>query len=190
MDIVRPSNIRKTDPLPAGITQLFKGSKLLTASHGYVEFMVTDPVSLAFREWLNDTCIPDETYASTLNHLPELGVPGAYKGKPETNPKTYPFITRYVHWAEKWNDPKNWPGPCLGDLEVRYVCIMSVLDLPILKTRRELFVNKFHLTYEPLALDCMEQDIWYRTADQMMENDGVDIDISYYANLPYVKNHV
>ncbi len=188
-NIVRSSKIPKTDARPQGITQLVQGSKLITASRGFVEFLVTDPVSLAFREWLNDTCIPDETYAPTLNHLPLLGVPGAYKGEPETHPISYPFITRYVHWANAWND-EHWPGPCMGDLEVRYVCIMSVLDLPILKIRKELFVNKFHLTYEPLALDCMEQYIWYRTADQMLKKEGVDIDTSYYANLPYVKNHV
>ncbi len=177
------SNIRKTDPLPAGIEQkhLVKGSKLITVTHGFVEYLVSNPVSLAFRQWLNNTCHPDETYAATLNHMPHLGIPGAYTGIPETHAKLYPYITRFVLWSIT---TKN----CIGGNLVRGVCIMSTGYLPILHTRKKLFVNKFHLTYEPLALDCLEQFIWYRTANQILGYD--QLDTTYYANLSFVKNHV
>ncbi len=184
-----PTNIRKKDPLPPGIRRenLVKGSKLITVTRGYVEYLVRNPVSLAFREWLNNTGNPDETYPATLNHLPHLGVPGSYKGEPETDPETYPYITRYVHWLDPYGDP-NWETSCIGGNYVRQICIISVGHLPILKTKKELFVNKFHLTYDPLALDCMEQYIWYRAANQMLGYD--ELDTTYYANLSFVKNHV
>ena len=62
-------------------------------------------------------------------------------------------------------------------------------DLPRLQNARELFVNKFHLDYEPLALDCLEQHIWYRTANQIKGFDHM-INMTYYQNLPFVKSHV
>ena len=34
-----------------------------------------------FTEWLRDTGVPDETLFASLNHSPQLGVPGAYKGE-------------------------------------------------------------------------------------------------------------
>ncbi len=62
-------------------------------------------------------------------------------------------------------------------------------DLQRLVNARELFVNKFHLDYEPLALDCLEQHIWYRTANQIKGFDHM-INMTYYQNLPFVKSHV
>ncbi len=172
------TKIVRTGPLPDRVTQLVKGSKLITVTRGYVEFMVRNQTSLALRKWLNQSAHPDEIYAATLNHLPELGVPGAYKGEPETHPIKYPYITRNVQWYI-----------CLPGVRIAHgVCIVSVGDLPRLTTAKELFVNKFHLDYEPLALDCMEQYIWYRTANQMLGYDQMDT--SYYANLSFVRNHV
>ncbi len=70
----RLTELRK-DPLPEGLTQsnLVKGSKLIAASRGFSEFMLTDPVALAFRKWLNHSWISDETFAPTLNYNPQLG---------------------------------------------------------------------------------------------------------------------
>ena len=36
---------------------------------------------IEFTEWLRDTGVPDETLFTSLNHSPQLGVPGAYKGE-------------------------------------------------------------------------------------------------------------
>ncbi len=49
-----PTKVRKTYPLPKGLTKanLVTGYKLITVTHGFVEFMVKDSLSLALREWL------------------------------------------------------------------------------------------------------------------------------------------
>ena len=43
--------------------------------------MLEDETALAFKEWVKDTWIPDETYFSSLAHSPEIGIPGAHLGK-------------------------------------------------------------------------------------------------------------
>ena len=70
---------KKTEPPPKGIT-LTKGSLHITVSRAYVEYVLFDPLALEFRKWVNDTGVPDETFFTSLNHSPQLGVPGAYKG--------------------------------------------------------------------------------------------------------------
>ena len=68
------------------------------------------------------------------------------------------------------------------------VCIWSVGDLPLLRTRPELFTNKFYLDYEPLAYDCMEELHYNRTREEVL---GVrQFSTLYYQQLGFVKNHV
>ena len=52
----------------------------VAVSRAFVEFLMTSPVALAFRDWLKDTGVPDETLFASLIHSPGLGVPGAYTG--------------------------------------------------------------------------------------------------------------
>ena len=57
----------------------------------------------------------------------------------------------------------NWgKRPCHGKL-VRHVCINGIGDLKAITRGRELFMNKFHLDYQYLALDCLEQWLHNRT---------------------------
>lgn len=60
--------------------------------------------------------------------------------------------SRYVIW-------ENSGRPCYGKI-VRQVCIFGLRDLKGITRKRALFVNKFHLNYQYLALDCME--LWLR----------------------------
>ena len=73
-----PTETLKDSP-PPGVV-LTKGSVHVTVSRAFVEFVLTNPVALKFREWVKDTGVPDETFFSSLNHSPLLGVPGAYRG--------------------------------------------------------------------------------------------------------------
>ena len=51
----------------------------------------------------------------------------------------------------------NWGRkPCHGKF-VRQICINGVGDLGAITKGSGLFVNKFHLRYQHLALDCMEE---------------------------------
>ena len=68
----------QTDPLPMNVT-LSKGSVHIAVQRGFVNFVLHK--SAPFLKWLLRTTFPDETFFSSLNNSPHLGVPGAYTGK-------------------------------------------------------------------------------------------------------------
>ena len=69
----------KKAPSRVNIT-LAKGSVHIAVQRGFVDYVLHDPRALIFREWVKDTFVPDETFFTSLNASPQLGVPGAYKG--------------------------------------------------------------------------------------------------------------
>ena len=77
-----------------------------------------------------------------------------------------------------------WGGQakCHGQWK-RGICILGVEDLPSLVPRKEFFVNKFHIDYQPLALDCLE--MWVRYKNNCPESS--DLDLEYYRKLPFIK---
>jgi len=48
----------------------------------------------------------------------------------------------------------NWVQKCWGKTS-HGICITGVGDLPNLVHRPELFINKFHSNFEPLAVECL-----------------------------------
>ncbi|CAD5121300.1 unnamed protein product [Dimorphilus gyrociliatus] len=174
-------NMKPKIPFNKGIT-IAKGAVHLVVQRGFVDYALHNTTALEFNDWLKDTFHPDETYFPSLNHSPQLHIPGSYTGNPETDPVTYPFIGRF----------KNWGGypfdyPCAGK-RVRGICILSIGDLSLLANRKELFANKFHLDYQPFALQCMRELIYNRTRDELAGKR--EIDLSYYENLKMVKYHI
>ena len=85
-----------------------------------------------------------------------------------------PWLAGYAAWGRKDVDP------CLGGHFVHGVCIFGIKDLPQLVGRRELFANKFHLDFQPLALDCLEEWLYNRTLQPMV------FDAYYYKRLPFI----
>lgn len=173
--------ISDKSPPPANIT-VTKGSVHIVATRKFVHYIIYDEISLRFREWVKNTSIPDETYFTSLNFNPHLHVPGSYLGIPETDTKKNLFITRFKNWGD---GPFNWP--CAGK-RVRMICIFGIRDLPLLARRPELFANKFHLEYEPLALDCLEELHHNNTYLQVLLSP--DINRNFYENLDFVRNHL
>ena len=57
---------------------------------------------------------------------------------------------------------KNWGSVCYGK-KVRQICVNGIGDLNKITKKRALFVNKFHLNYQYLALDCLEEWLYNRT---------------------------
>jgi hypothetical protein len=57
-----------------------KGNVHVLASRGYVDYVINSGVARAVYEWLRPTFIPDESFFSTMNFNPRLGVPGSYAG--------------------------------------------------------------------------------------------------------------
>lgn len=51
-----------------------------TFSRAFVDYMINSEVAHILLRWLDDTCIPDESFWSTLNHNPHIRAPGAYLG--------------------------------------------------------------------------------------------------------------
>ncbi|XP_041373846.1 beta-1,3-galactosyl-O-glycosyl-glycoprotein beta-1,6-N-acetylglucosaminyltransferase-like [Gigantopelta aegis] len=166
---------------PHNITAV-KGSVHITVSRGFVDYVLHNETAADLLEWAKKVDVPDETYFTSLNHNPHLGVPGSYKGEPEHDPKAKPFLTRFKNWG---SPPYNWP--CAGQ-RVRLICIFGIGDLPLLEDRKELFANKFYWDYEPYALDCMEELNHNRTRDEYA---GLThFDASYYKHLAIVTNKV
>nr|KAG5711732.1 hypothetical protein BaRGS_023496 [Batillaria attramentaria] len=129
-----------------------KGSAYGSFSRKFLEFVMTDPLSLEYLEWLNDTWAPDEQFWATLNHLP--GVPGGVYGDVTHDDNT--VLSRAVVWL--WDDYK-----CRG-MSIHSICVFSAFDLPWLVSRPELIANKFDNTRDPIVLDCLEQFLENRTA--------------------------
>ena len=99
-------------------------------------------------------------------------------GIPESDSNKNVFLVRY----------KVWYSGCKGKLDGAH-CTYGVGDLPALFNRPELFANRFEIDFEPAALDCMEELHYNRTRDEL-EGRARALNISYYADMDYVKNHV
>ncbi|KAL5005843.1 hypothetical protein ScPMuIL_017001 [Solemya velum] len=164
-------------PAPHNIRPI-KGSVHIVASRPYVDYILHNQTAKDLLQWIQKTDYPDETYFATLNHNPQLGIPGTYKGEPETDNDIKPFLSRFKNWGE-------WP--CNGQ-RVRGICVFGVGDLPLLVSRPELFANKFYADYQHLTLDCLEEWHYNRTRDEYLGK--YHFDTSYYGTLGFVKNKV
>ncbi|KAL3876239.1 hypothetical protein ACJMK2_034109 [Sinanodonta woodiana] len=160
---IHRTNQTKSDP-PHNIT-VVKGSAYGIFSRNFVHFIIYDEKARDLLEWCKEVYSPDEYYWAMLNHNPHLGAPGSYKGPPDEK--------RWLAVFAKWDEP------CQGKY-VRGVCVFGVGDLHELVGREELFVNKFHLTYQPLALDCMEEWLYNRTLNSEI------VDLDFYRKLPFI----
>ncbi|XP_041370615.1 N-acetyllactosaminide beta-1,6-N-acetylglucosaminyl-transferase-like [Gigantopelta aegis] len=166
-------------PPPHGIRP-FKGNVHVFVNRDFVEYAIHSRVAKDFTEWLKRTGIPDETFFSSLNHNPHLNIPGSYTGLADTDKRRKPYIARFKNWRF---GPSSWP--CHGR-RVRYICIFGVSDLPLLTSRPELFANKFHWRYQPLALDCLD---WWHRNKILAENSGrSDFNDTYYRTIPYINS--
>ncbi|XP_045214010.2 N-acetyllactosaminide beta-1,6-N-acetylglucosaminyl-transferase-like [Mercenaria mercenaria] len=167
-------------PPPHNLTMI-KGSMHVAANRNFIDFCLHDRISLDFIDWLKETKIPDESFFSTLNHNPQLGIPGSLIGEPEKH-CLRPFFLRYVIWQFKGQ--LDLVKTCHGKF-VRQVCVFGVGDLHSAYNSVGLFANKFYLDFEPTALDCLEELLYDRTWKEYLED--IPIDTSYYSNLDYSK---
>ncbi|XP_064647323.1 beta-1,3-galactosyl-O-glycosyl-glycoprotein beta-1,6-N-acetylglucosaminyltransferase-like [Lineus longissimus] len=159
---------------------LTKGAVHITASRAFVDYVLHNATAKLFLDWVKNTGIPDETFFTSLHHSPQLGVPGAFKGEPEPDPVNHAYLTRFKNWGY-------WPYdyPCAGK-RVRWICIFSTGDLPLLASRYELFANKFHMDYEPLTYECMEELLFTKTREEYSKKRTFNT--TFYSQLPFVKN--
>ena len=65
---------------------------------------------------------------------------------------------------------------------------MSLGDLNAVVTSNRLFVNKFERDYHPLAYDCLEEYVFNNTIQDI---NGINrLNLTFYKNLDFVKNHI
>ena len=104
----------------------------------------------------------------------------AITGDPEEYPLK-PFLARYKNWQVGHS---TFTRECAGKF-VRNICVLGVGDLHRAYMDIGLFVNKFHLDFEYLALDCLEDELYKKTWHQYVYDD--QIDTTYYSHLDYVR---
>ncbi|PVD27138.1 hypothetical protein C0Q70_12290 [Pomacea canaliculata] len=66
-------------PPPHGIVPTM-GSVHIAVNRDFVDYVLHSPVAQDLLEWTQFVAIPDETFFSSLNHNPQLGIRGSYKG--------------------------------------------------------------------------------------------------------------
>ncbi|XP_064598321.1 beta-1,3-galactosyl-O-glycosyl-glycoprotein beta-1,6-N-acetylglucosaminyltransferase-like [Liolophura sinensis] len=139
--IVKRDNSNTPPPYHLNIT---KGSAYAVLSRALIDYIFTDPVPLAFLEWSKSTYSPDEQFWATLNnveHNPGLTSPG---GNPCPG---FSYMQRAVLW---------YSPDCHGK-NVRSVCVFGAGDLSWIIQRPEFVVNKFDLSVDYIAYQCVEE---------------------------------
>ncbi len=96
------------------------------------------------------------------------------------------YSTQPVARVKHWQDVNYVPRECQGKL-VRGICVFGVGDASWLATRREVIANKFHLTFEHFALDCMEERHRNRTVNYV-GSVSPDFDTEFYRSVPTVRH--
>ncbi|KAL8596156.1 hypothetical protein ACOMHN_021196 [Nucella lapillus] len=91
-----------------------------------------------------------------------------------------PSVARYKNWLPSF--------PCPGHKVVRTICILNVLDLPLLHTRKELFANKFYADYSRVALQCLAEELHNSTTEQALGR--LDFNVTFYEQQPLIKNRL
>ncbi|OAF69164.1 hypothetical protein A3Q56_03113 [Intoshia linei] len=153
----------------------YKGDVHGIFTYKMVEFIVHDKKSKDYLKYIWNTGHASEHYWNVLNYNQYFNVPGGYMG-PNNMSEEYSVepTFRLKHWIGLNHIEKK----CHGKI-VRGLCIFGIGDLHWLINRRELFVNKFHLTYQSLALDCLEMWLKKETCA------GSKLNFSY--NSPIIK---
>ncbi|KAK3087308.1 hypothetical protein FSP39_004506 [Pinctada imbricata] len=169
--ILKNGTIFKTKKIkskpPHGI-KIVRGSAYGVFSSSFIRFVLADKRARDFLEWTKDTMSPDEYFWATLNHNPHLNAPGHYTGVPDNKPwlAAYAALTGRDRCKGKFRDGK---------------CVFGLGDLNELVQRKELFANKFLLTYQPLAYECMEEWIYNKTFNKL------PLETYYYKQLPFIR---
>ncbi|XP_077990978.1 N-acetyllactosaminide beta-1,6-N-acetylglucosaminyl-transferase-like [Glandiceps talaboti] len=140
----------KVKPPPPHSITIYFGNAYNVFSKEYISWVLHDPIPRDFLEWSEDTYSPDEHYWVSLQRIP--GVPGGYS-KP-----TWGFTARAIKWL--FYEGKIYPS-CAGKY-VREVCVFGVGDLHWLTQQHHLFANKFDVTFDPIAVQCLEEWLRYR----------------------------
>ncbi|XP_077984670.1 beta-1,3-galactosyl-O-glycosyl-glycoprotein beta-1,6-N-acetylglucosaminyltransferase 4-like [Glandiceps talaboti] len=153
---IEVTNLKKTEPVPSNI-KIYKGELHVALTRDFVKFLLIDPTSRAYYQWLNDTYCPDEHYYQSLSVLPYA--PGT-KNSP---------VNHIINRAKIW-ESSILTEECQSRNFIRTVCILGSSELPWLLRQPHLFANKFYGDDDPLALACLADEINRRTIHPLKLN--------------------
>lgn len=156
----------RNPPPPHNFT-VVKGSAYGTFSRAFVEYIIHDQEARDLLEWSRAVLSPDEYYWATLHHSGR--VPGGFMGDPEK--KTW--LSAYTLWL----------GTRKCSHFVRYICIFGIENINFLATLPNFFANKFHISYKPAGLHCMDQWLFDRTVAKDVR------DLDYYKHTHVARGH-
>ncbi|XP_070576022.1 N-acetyllactosaminide beta-1,6-N-acetylglucosaminyl-transferase-like [Ptychodera flava] len=170
--LVKTDETRSSIP-PANIS-LYYGEAHVILSRDFVDFVLTDEKAGILLSWLKGSDTPEEHFYSTLNRLPQA--PGG-----ETRDSM--SMARAKMWDDGTSD-RSGNIRCHGKY-IHDICILTTADLPWLLRQPFLFANKFHVTYDPLVIDCLQEIIGHRS----LHDSPVDVKIySEYRHTPSIGN--
>ena len=77
-----PLAVRETikQRIPRGFN-VIKGSTHMAVTREFVEFAVNDPRAHDLLYWMRNIKVPDEHFFQTLNHNPQMDIPGSFLGQ-------------------------------------------------------------------------------------------------------------
>ncbi len=160
----------KLKPPPPYKITIYQGDTYMAATREFIQFEVNDPIAKSLYRFLKDTTVPDENFSPSLNRLPSA--PGG---------STHPSIECNVRYR-KWSHNRKFKErpKCIG-MNVRHLCIFGVGYLKHLYRIPELFVNKLGYDYDPVAIQCMEEELNYRTLNPMKDYKWPNFPITNYS---------
>ncbi|XP_022107208.1 N-acetyllactosaminide beta-1,6-N-acetylglucosaminyl-transferase-like [Acanthaster planci] len=158
--VIENKQVKRTSRAKAPAPHALKihfGNAYYAATRHFVDYVLTSPAGTDLLRWSNDTYSPDEHYWVTLQRAP--GTPGGYPHP------TWDGNVRFMKW---WGDDMKLPW-CRG-MYVRFQCIFGVGYLEYLATQPHLFANKFYYSYDPVAIQCLEEALISRTQNPALSD--------------------
>ena len=149
-------------PIPYNMTY-YKSSSYNALSYKFVEYLVENPVGIKMYAYFRIASSPEEHLYSTVYMHP--GVPGGFREE---------FRDKYIDIAKAtWCFSKESIAACHGKV-VHSVCVCVAGDLPkIMATAKKsanFFHNKYVISKDHTAMDCMEERIVKRNQEEYKED--------------------
>ncbi|XP_001366128.1 beta-1,3-galactosyl-O-glycosyl-glycoprotein beta-1,6-N-acetylglucosaminyltransferase [Monodelphis domestica] len=154
-------NTGKNKSRPPIESPIFSGSAYFVVSRKYVEYVLTNEKILKFIEWAKDTYSPDEYLWATIQRIPE--VPGSLSSSNKYDISDMQSVARFVKWQYLEGDIfKGAPYPPCNGIHVRSVCIFGVGDLKWMLQQPHFFANKFDISVDSFAVQCLEEHLRHK----------------------------
>uniref|UniRef100_A0A7M4EQ24 Beta-1,3-galactosyl-O-glycosyl-glycoprotein beta-1,6-N-acetylglucosaminyltransferase 3 n=1 Tax=Crocodylus porosus TaxID=8502 RepID=A0A7M4EQ24_CROPO len=154
--VVRTS-VTKSPP-PLGSAEMFTGNAYIVVTRDFVRHVLESPEAQRLLAWAQDTYSPDEHVWATLQRLP--GVPGSLPPNNKYQLSDMNALARLVKWQYLEGDiMRGAPYPPCTGTHRHAICIYGLGDLPWMLQQQHLLANKFDLSVDEQAVQCLEEHL-------------------------------